>query len=70
MDSEDFGDEALDEGTEVILEADHMTEMEGATAEIDFAEETTIYMVDYTPTTGGVVVKNHMWVIENELSPK
>lgn len=58
----------LEPGTEVVLIADHMEGMEGATAEIDSAEETTVYMVDYTSTTGDKVT-NHKWVTESELSP-
>lgn len=57
----------LDPGTEVVLNAEHMEGMEGATAEIDSAEETTVYMVDYTSTTGEKVT-NHKWVTESELS--
>lgn len=41
--------------------------MKGATAEIESAEQTTVYMVDYTPTDGGEVVTNHKWVTEEEL---
>lgn len=66
----DAGEEPLEPGTEVTIEAEHMTGMEGATAEIDSAEQTTVYMIDYTPTTGGEVVKNHKWVTESELSAK
>ncbi|WP_158736700.1 YdhK family protein [Alteribacillus sp. YIM 98480] len=63
-------DEApLEPGTEVTLDASHMEGMEGATAEIDSAEETTVYMVDFTTTSGGEKVENHKWVIEEELSP-
>jgi Protein of unknown function (DUF1541) len=65
----DAGDETLEPGTEVTIEATHMTGMEDAIAEIDSAEETTVYMIDYTPTTGGEEVKNHKWVTESELSP-
>ncbi|PUB03419.1 uncharacterized protein DUF1541 [Paenisporosarcina sp. OV554] len=54
----------------VTIEADHMVGMEGAAAEIDSAELTTVYMVDYTPTSDGEVVKNHKWVPESELSTK
>lgn len=61
-------DEPLSEGTEVTLEASHMEGMEGATATIDSAEETTVYMLDYQPTDGGEMVKNHKWVTEDELS--
>ncbi len=42
--------------------------MNGAKASIDSAEQTTVYMVDYTPTTGGEVVKNHKWVTESEIT--
>jgi hypothetical protein len=64
------GNEALKPGTTVTLEADHMPGMKGATATIDSAEHTTVYMVDFTPTTGGQPVKNHKWVTESELSTK
>lgn len=55
-------------GEEVTLLADHMNGMVGATATIESAEQTTVYMVDYMPTTGGEKVTNHKWVTENELS--
>jgi hypothetical protein len=64
----DAGNEPFKPGQEVTLEADHMKGMKGASAEIESAEETTVYMVDYTPTTGGETVKNHKWVTESELS--
>ncbi|OAS85903.1 hypothetical protein A6K24_23220 [Metabacillus litoralis] len=67
---EDAGDETFEPGTEVIINADHMEGMQGATAVIDSAEATTVYMVNYTPTNGGEEVKNHKWVTESELSPK
>lgn len=66
----DVGEETLEPGTEVVLEADHMEGMDGATAEIESAEKTTVYMVDYTPTDGGEKVTNHKWVTESELSSK
>lgn len=66
----DADDKELAPGTEVVLEADHMKGMKGATAEIESAEKTTVYMIDYMPTTGGEEVKNHKWVIESELSAK
>ncbi|XIH35981.1 DUF1541 domain-containing protein (plasmid) [Cytobacillus firmus] len=40
--------------------------MDGVTAKIDSTEQTTVYMVDFTPTTGGDDVKNHKWVTESE----
>lgn len=50
------------------MEANHMEGMEGATATIDDAKSTTVYMIDYQPTTGGEEVKNHKWVTDSELS--
>ena len=58
----------LEPGAEVVLIAEHMEGMKGATAEINSAEETTVYMVDFTSTTGEKVI-NHKWVTESELSP-
>ena len=62
-------DAPLEEGTEVTMNAEHMKGMDGAVAKIDSAEETTVYMVDFVPTTGGEEVTNHKWVTESELSP-
>ncbi|MGX8232106.1 YdhK family protein [Bacillus subtilis] len=67
-DIKDAGDKSFKPGSEVTLEANHMEGMKGATAKIDTAEKTTVYMVDYKPTTGGKEVKNHKWVTESELS--
>lgn len=64
---EDHGNKELKEGSEVKLEADHMKGMEGAIATIDSAQKTTVYMIDFTPTTGGQEIKNHKWVTEDEL---
>jgi hypothetical protein len=66
----DAGSDILKPGTEVTLAANHMKGMMGATGTIDSAEKTTVYMIDYTPTTGGEKVTNHKWVIESELSDK
>lgn len=54
-------------GGEAVINADHMGGMDGATATITGAFDTTIYMVTYTPTTGGAPVENHKWVIHEEL---
>jgi hypothetical protein len=62
-------DKPYESGSEVVMEADHMKDMKGATAQINAAEQTTVYMIDYTPTTGGDKVENHKWVTEEELSP-
>jgi hypothetical protein len=70
QETKDVGDKALQPGAKATLEADHMSGMKGATADIVSAEQTTVYMVDYTPTTGGERVTNHKWVTESELSTK
>ncbi|MCM3690912.1 YdhK family protein [Neobacillus niacini] len=62
------GTKHLKPETEVTLEANHMEGMMGAKAIIVSAVRTTVYMIDYIPTTGGPIVKNHKWVIESELS--
>lgn len=64
----DTGDQPLNPGTEAVLNADHMKGMKGSKGTIDSAEQTTVYMVDYTPTTGSEKVTNHKWVTESELS--
>lgn len=54
-------------GTEVTLTADHMEDMEGATATISGAFDTTTYSVSFTPTDGGEPVTDHKWVVHEEL---
>jgi len=54
-------------GTEVTLTADHMPGMNGATATISGAFDTTAYSVSYTPTNGDEPVTNHRWVVHEEL---
>ena len=65
----DAGTDPLGVGSEVMLEAEHTEGMSGATATIDAAETTTVYMVDYIDTVTGETIKNHKWVTESELSP-
>ncbi|MED3790026.1 YdhK family protein [Peribacillus frigoritolerans] len=67
---QDTIDKPYKPGDEVIVEADHMKGMKDAKAAIDSVQQTTVYMVDYTSTTGGEQVKNHKWVTESELSAK
>ncbi|MGG0719927.1 YdhK family protein [Robertmurraya massiliosenegalensis] len=64
----DPGEAPLVPGTEVKTDAAHMEGMEDAAVTIDTAEETTVYMVDFT-TPDGEEVKYHKWVTEDELSP-
>ncbi|GIP25212.1 hypothetical protein J23TS9_03420 [Paenibacillus sp. J23TS9] len=66
----DAGEQPYEVGAKVVLEADHMKGMKGADATIESAKHTTVYMVDYTPSTGGEPVKNHKWVTEDELTAK
>ncbi|MFC4322402.1 YdhK family protein [Litchfieldia salsa] len=63
------GEEPFEVGAEVTTDAAHMEGMEGTTATIDYAEKTTVYMINFTPSNGGEEVTNHMWVIESELAP-
>ena len=65
----DASNEPCQAGEEVAVEADHMEGMKGAEATIDSAEQTTVYMVDYT-STNDEQVENHKWVTESELSAK
>ena len=54
-------------GSNVILLPDHMKGMKGAKAQVVGAFDTTIYEVSYKPKTGGPMVKNHRWVVQEEL---
>ncbi|OIN65763.1 hypothetical protein BLD48_14390 [Exiguobacterium sp. KRL4] len=54
-------------GDEVKVSADHMKGMQEATATIDSAKETTVYMIDFESTSGKQVT-NHKWVTEDELA--
>lgn len=58
----------IEPNSEVSLNADHMPGMKGAVAVVEDLEETTVYMVDYTSTTGEEVT-NHKWVTDEELKP-
>lgn len=42
--------------------------MNGAKETVKGAYDTIVYMVNYTPTTGGPEAENHKWVTESELS--
>jgi hypothetical protein len=54
-------------GDTVILSADHMPGMKGAEATVSGAFDTTTYSISYTPTDGGDPVKDHKWVVHEEL---
>lgn len=65
---ENAQDEPYQAGDEVVLEASHMPGMKGATATVDSAEKTNVYMVTYTDTESGEEIENHKWMSEDELS--
>ena len=54
-------------GSKVTLTADHMAGMKNAPATIVGAYSTNTYAVNYRPTTGGAMVKDHKWVVQQEL---
>lgn len=54
-------------GSKVTILADHMAGMKGAKGTVAAAYATTTYAVDYTPTTGGAIVKDHKWVVQQEI---
>ncbi|KGF15562.1 YdhK family protein [Corynebacterium freneyi] len=63
----DPGEAPLPGGTEVVLNAEHMPGMQGATATIDYSTQETVYMVDID--TGEMTMINHKWVTESEIQP-
>ncbi|WP_313286691.1 YdhK family protein [Corynebacterium vitaeruminis] len=63
----DPGEAPLPGGTKVVLNAEHMPGMQGATATIDYSTEETVYMVDLT--VDGMTMTNHKWVTESEIQP-
>ncbi|SDS25265.1 Protein of unknown function [Brevibacterium siliguriense] len=54
-------------GDTVVLSADHMPGMKDAEATVSGAFDTTTYSISYTPTDGGDPVKDHKWVVHEEL---
>lgn len=54
-------------GSSVTLTADHMPGMRLARALVVGAYDTFTYAVTYTPTTGDPPVKNHKWVVQEEI---
>ncbi len=61
------GEAPLADGTEVVLEAEHMAGMQGATATIDHSTQETVYMVDIPGSE--MPMTNHKWVVESEIHP-
>ncbi|MEZ0494201.1 YdhK family protein [Kineococcus sp. TBRC 1896] len=63
----DAGPDRLPAGAEVVLDATHMSGMQGATATIDSSTDETTYMVDFE--ADGMAMVNHKWVVESEMEP-
>lgn len=61
----DPGEAPLEPGDEVVLNADHMSGMDGAEATIDSSTDETVYMVDLE--MDGMAMTNHKWVVESEI---
>lgn len=64
---QDPGEAPLPDGTEVVLEAEHMAGMEGAEATIESSTDETVYMVDVT--ADGMEMTDHKWVVDSEVEP-
>lgn len=64
---QEAADPAFEVGSQATIETDHMSGMQGAQATIAGAYDTTVYAISYTPTDGGNPVRNHKWVIHEEL---
>lgn len=54
-------------GSKVIVTADHMAGMKGAHATIVSSTTQPVYVIDYT--ANGKTMKNHKWVVQDELKP-
>jgi len=54
-------------GEKITLLTNHMAGMEGAHGTITAVNSGPAYMVNFTPTTGGKMVKNHKWLAQDEL---
>lgn len=54
-------------GSKATIKTDHMAGMSGAEATIVGAFNTVAYSVTYTPTTGGDQVKDHKWIVHEEI---
>lgn len=63
----DPGEAPLQDGAEVVLDAEHMSGMQGAEATIDYSTQETVYMVDID--TEEMTMTNHKWVTESEIEP-
>ena len=58
-------DKKLSIGDKAVMTAEHMEGMNSAEATISGVTDQTVYMVDYT--ADGMTMKNHKWVVEDEM---
>ena len=54
-------------GTDALITADHMPGMKGAVARISGAFDTVLYAINYTRSDTAEVIKDHRWVIQEEI---
>lgn len=59
----------LKAGDQVVLEANHMPGMKGATAKINQVKDTNVYMVNIPAYKGQAPMSDHRWFIQEELKP-
>lgn len=57
-------------GQKVTLKAKHMSGMYNAKATVAGVYKTDLYEIDFMPTNGAKMVKNHKWVVASELKAK
>lgn len=60
-------DSKFKKGDKVTITAGHMEGMKNAKATVKEAYNTYAYIVSYTPTNGDKKVKNHKWVVNEEV---
>ncbi|RYL91051.1 DUF1541 domain-containing protein [Sporolactobacillus sp. THM7-4] len=54
-------------GSSVTIKASHMSGMKNAKGTVAGAYTTNVYSVTYKPVNGGPWIKNHKWVVQEEL---
>lgn len=57
-------------GQEITLKATHMANMKNAKGTIAAVYDTKLYAVDYMPTNGGSMVKDHKWLTMIDFTDK
>lgn len=61
-------DSKFKKGDKVTITAGHMDGMKNANGTVKNAYNTYAYEVSYTPNNGGKKVKNHKWVVNEEIA--